>query len=159
MLDAWDRVPPSIRREWTLLFVGEGRAAIRLEVATTTHMPGEIVHVPGATPLQLAELYVASDLLVLPTLGEPWGIVVHEAMACGLPVLCSVHAGCAADLVEPGQTGWLTDPRDEPAFRDTLVEALTSGRRIRLGELARARVSRFTPEAMARGFRSAVHDR
>ena len=159
LLDAWDRVPPSLRREWTLLFVGEGRAANRLEVANATHMPGEIVHVPGATPLQLAEFYVASDLLVLPTLGEPWGIVVNEAMACGLPVLCSIHAGCAEDLVEPDQTGWLADPRDESAFRDTLVAALRCGRRIRLGELARARVARFTPEAMAAGFRSAVRDR
>lgn len=159
LLDAWDRLPPSLRRDWTLLFVGEGREAKRVEVASATHLPGEVVHLREVEPEELVELYCAADLLVFPSLGDVWGVSVNEAMACGLPVLCSSRAGCAADLVEPGSTGWLADPADETAFRDALHEALTSGRRIRLGELARARVSRFTAEAMADGFRAALRHR
>jgi glycosyltransferase involved in cell wall biosynthesis len=156
VLDAWDRLPPPLRRDWTLLFVGEGPEANRIDVATATHANGEIVHVPRADPEQLAELYTTSDLLVFPTLGEPWGIVVNEAMACSLPVLCSERAGCAEALILPGETGWLTDSHDENSLRDALLEALTCGRRIRMGERARDHIAGFTGEAMAQGFRAAV---
>ncbi|MFV9507875.1 MAG: glycosyltransferase, partial [Oscillochloridaceae bacterium umkhey_bin13] len=48
----------------------------------------------------------AADLLVLPSDGsETWGLVVNEAMACGLPALVSDQVGCAPDLILPGQTG------------------------------------------------------
>lgn len=156
LLDAWDRVAPPLRRDWTLLFVGEGPERNRVDVARATHAPGEIAHIPRAGAERLAELYTLADLLVFPTLGEPWGIVVNEAMACGLPVLCSRHAGCAEALVIPGETGWLADPDDEIALRDTLIGALTCGRRARMGERARRHVSSFTGEAMAEGFRAAL---
>jgi glycosyltransferase involved in cell wall biosynthesis len=156
VLDAWDRLPPPLRRDWTLLFVGEGPELNRVEVAMTTHAPGEIVHIPRAAPDELAELYTVADLMVFPTLGEPWGVVVNEAMACGLPVLCSPRAGCAGELVIAGETGWLADPHDEAALRDGLMAALTCGHRIRMGERAREHVAAFTGEAMAAGFRAAV---
>ncbi|MFV9507628.1 MAG: glycosyltransferase, partial [Oscillochloridaceae bacterium umkhey_bin13] len=48
----------------------------------------------------------AADLLVLPSDGsETWGLVVNEAMACGLPALVSDQVGCAPDLIIPDQTG------------------------------------------------------
>jgi len=156
LLDAWDRLPPPMRRDWTLLFVGEGPEANRVDVAIATHAAGEIVHVPRAEAQELVELYTVADLMVFPTLGEPWGIVVNEAMACGLPVLCSSRAGCAEELVLPGETGWLADPHDEAALRDALLEALTCGHRIRMGERARRHVAGFTGEAMAAGFRDAI---
>ena len=49
--------------------------------------------------------YLAADLLVLPSLFEPWGLVINEAMACGLPVIVSDRVGCADDLVRPAETG------------------------------------------------------
>ena len=156
VLDAWDRLPPPLRRDWTLLFVGQGPEANRVDVAIATHATGEIVHIQRAGPDELAELYTIADLMVFPTLGEPWGIVVNEAMACGLPVLCSPRAGCAEELVITGKTGWLADPHDEMALRDGLLEALTCGHRIRMGERAREHVASFTGEAMAAGFRAAV---
>lgn len=156
LLDAWDRLPAGLRDDWTLLFVGEGSEAARVESAQRTHRPGEIAHVRRAAPRELAQLYSAAELLVHPSLGEPWGIVVNEAMACGLPVLCSRRAGCAEDLVEPGVTGWLADPLDACELRDALLEALGCEQRSLLGARARARVARFDAGAMAAGMRRAV---
>ena len=48
-------------------------------------------------------------MLMFPTHSDTWGLVVNEAMACGLPVVSSSVAGCAADLVVSGQTGLLVD--------------------------------------------------
>lgn len=55
---------------------------------------------------QIAEAYVAADVLVLPSdSGETWGLVVNEAMACGLSALVSDQVGCHPDLVIDEQTG------------------------------------------------------
>lgn len=156
LLEAWDRVPSALRREWTLLFVGSGPLAARVAHARDTHQPGEIVHVPAIQPEEVVPFYAASDMLVFPSLGDVWGFAVNEAMATGLPVLCSTRAGCAADLIRPGQNGWLADPLAPDAFAATLGEAMTCGRRRFLGDRAAETLARFTPEATAAGLRRAV---
>jgi glycosyltransferase involved in cell wall biosynthesis len=48
---------------------------------------------------EIAQAYVAADVLVLPSdHGETWGLVVNEAMACGTPAIVSDQCGCAEDL-------------------------------------------------------------
>jgi glycosyltransferase involved in cell wall biosynthesis len=55
----------------------------------------------------LPSYLAAADALVLPSdAGETWGLVVNEAMACGLPAVVSSAAGCAADLIDEGRTGY-----------------------------------------------------
>jgi glycosyltransferase involved in cell wall biosynthesis len=156
LLDAWNRVPSALRRDWTLLFVGSGPLAGELARACKTHRPGEIVHVPAVQPADLVPFYSSADLLVFPSLGDVWGFAVNEAMACGLPVLCSTRAGCAPELIRPGENGWLADPLDAGAFAAALSRAMTCGRRRELGARARATLARFTPEATAAGVRRAV---
>lgn len=53
----------------------------------------------------LPALYAAADYFVLPSRREPWGVVVNEAMACGLPVVLSDQVGAHADLLDPYQDG------------------------------------------------------
>jgi glycosyltransferase involved in cell wall biosynthesis len=156
LLDAWDRLPSPLRSDWTLLFLGSGPLAPRVEHARDTHRPGEIVRVPAVQPRDVIDFYSAADLLLFPSLADPWGLVVSEAMACGLPVLCSTRAGCAEDLVRPGENGWLCDPADPDDLLDALRAALTCGHRRRLGAAARETAERFRPEVMAEGMRRAV---
>jgi glycosyltransferase involved in cell wall biosynthesis len=64
----------------------------------------------------------AADLLVLPSVGEAFGLVLVEAMACGLPIVaCAAHG--PATIVADGKTGWLVAPDDEDALTDALVAA------------------------------------
>jgi glycosyltransferase involved in cell wall biosynthesis len=65
----------------------------------------------------------AADLLVLPSVREQFGLVLIEAMACGLPVV-AVDAHGPAGIVEPGRTGWLVPPDDQAALAEALVEAV-----------------------------------
>jgi glycosyltransferase involved in cell wall biosynthesis len=156
LIDAWDRVPSSVRDDWTLLFVGSGPVEPELYRAQGVHRRGEIVHVPALQSREVIELYAAADFVVLPSLEEPWGLVVNEAFVCGVPVLCSSRAGCAADMLRPGENGWVFDPADPDNFASALQEALTCGRREQLGAEARRTAERFRPEIMAEGMRRAI---
>lgn len=55
---------------------------------------------------ELPGVYASADVLVLPSDGqETWGLVVNEAMACGIAAVVSDVVGCGPDLIDPGQTG------------------------------------------------------
>jgi len=55
----------------------------------------------------IATAYAAADVLVLPSdAGETWGLVVNEAMGCGMPAIVSSMVGCGEDLIQEGQTGF-----------------------------------------------------
>lgn len=71
---------------------------------------------------QLPEIFHRHDIFILPSLYEPWGLVVEEALYHGLPVIASHHVGCARDLIDAGNTGEIFNP-SEPA---TLTRAMLS---------------------------------
>ena len=65
---------------------------------------------------ELPAYYAAADLLMLASdIHETWGLVVNEAMACGLPVVVSSGAGCAGEIVVEGRTGAVFPPGDPDA--------------------------------------------
>jgi UDP-glucose:(heptosyl)LPS alpha-1,3-glucosyltransferase len=79
----------------------------------------------GSTP-DIAEFYAATDLFALPTIYEAWGLVIVEALACGLRVLTSRLAG-ASVAVQEGRTGFLLDdPRDPREIAVKLSRLLNS---------------------------------
>jgi len=55
---------------------------------------------------ELPKYYASADVLVLPSESETWGLVVNEAMACGLPAIVSDTVGCGPDLIDEGETGF-----------------------------------------------------
>jgi len=108
---------------------------------------------------QIAAAYAVSDCLVLPSdHGETWGLVVNEAMACGLPAVVSDQVGCAEDLVLEGRTGFVVPCGDVPALVERMARlAGDPAEASRMGAAARERVERdYTIEAAAAGIRQAV---
>jgi glycosyltransferase involved in cell wall biosynthesis len=156
LLAVWRDLDPALRDAWTLLFVGEGPLRPEIEAVAADAAPGEILCTGSVAAHDMADFYIGADLLVFPSLGDPWGLVVNEALACGVPVLCSELAGCADDLVRPGECGWHFDPLDAAGFRRALHTALTCPDRERMGRDGRDRAKRFTPECMANGMRRAI---
>ena len=61
---------------------------------------------------RIAETYVAADVFALLSDWEPWGVVVNEAAACGLPLVLSDQVGAAADLLVDGENGALVAAGD-----------------------------------------------
>lgn len=64
--------------------------------------------------------YAIADVFIIPTLEDNWSLVVPEAMACGLPIACSIYNGCYPELVHEGKNGKLFDPLKQ----DTILETL-----------------------------------
>jgi glycosyltransferase involved in cell wall biosynthesis len=149
LLDSWRLLPAELRERWQLVFAGDGPLSGLL-----SGVEG-VSHLGHVSPETLAELYGASDLHVFPSLGDVWGLVANEAAVCGVPSLCSIHAGCVDDLITHGVDGLIYDPTS-PTAPEALAAALRREDLPVLGRAAQQRVADFTSAGMASGFRRAV---
>ena len=92
----------------------------------------------------LPACYAMSDLLVLPSSVEPWGLVVNEAMCFGLPVIASDRVGAAADLVNPGVNGFTFRVGDIESLAGLLRSLLVDGEtRKKMGSQSYSLISRW----------------
>jgi glycosyltransferase involved in cell wall biosynthesis len=98
----------------------------------------------------LAEFFAAADAVVLASVREQFGSVLVEGMACGIPAIAVNRLG-PADIVRPGQTGWLVAPDDEAELAGALAQAIAHPEeRLRRGAAARRDVlARFAWPALA----------
>ena len=106
---------------------------------------------------EITRAYAAADCLVLPSdFGETWGLVVNEAMACGLPAIVSDRVGCGPDLVEENRTGSVFPCGDVSALANKLVEMADTEKLNRLGRYAKERVSQYSVENAVAGTLRAI---
>jgi glycosyltransferase involved in cell wall biosynthesis len=112
---------------------------------------------------RLVEAYVAADVFALLSRNEPWGVVVNEAAACGLPLVLSERVGAAYDLLRPGQNGAFVPVDDATAAAEALRPLVSSQEeRVRAGRASRAIVDGWGYERSVESFvasvtRAAVH--
>ncbi len=87
------------------LMVGDG--SMRGEIEEMIRQRSLPIRLTGfLNQSQIPQAYAAADVLVLPSHSESWGLVVNEAMACGLPAIVSNGVGCGPDLIREGITGF-----------------------------------------------------
>lgn len=117
------------RPDVSLLIAGDG--SLRDRVLAAQAECESIRYVGRLSGDDVWDAYCAADIFVLPSHAEPWGLVVNEAMAAGLPVIVTDRVGCVDDLVQDGVTG-LVVPAEKP---DRLAAAIS--RLIESSELRR----------------------
>ncbi|HWP34186.1 MAG TPA: glycosyltransferase family 1 protein [Thermodesulfobacteriota bacterium] len=133
--------------------VGDGPPAQRAAFEATVRTLGleRVVRVTGYQPAP-ERYYSAADAFVLLSRDEAFGLVVLEALACGLPVVVS-DGSAFPEIVPPG-AGHLVPPDDPDAVADALGRALAAGRP---GEAARAPVvARYSWDRVADAYLAAV---
>jgi glycosyltransferase involved in cell wall biosynthesis len=161
LLEAFARLPAEAG---TLHLAGDDTAEtryaarVRSRLAETDLSGRVIVHGPLALE-DVAALYRAADVFVLPASREPYGTVWGEAMAFGLPVV-GWRAGNLPYLAEDRREGLLVEPGDTEALSQTLMQlALDGDMRARLGAAAKRRaLSRPRWEASAALFFAAIRE-
>jgi glycosyltransferase involved in cell wall biosynthesis len=91
------------------------------------------------TAPQLAERYARADVFALVSTFEPFGVAVREAVAAGLPIVCSERAGAAGEVALAGRNALLVTPEDRPAIVGALGRLVDDpGLRARMGAESRA---------------------
>lgn len=155
LLEAFRRVRDRSEREMALAFVGAGERHSRLEAETESR---DDVHFLGfRNQSELPRIYGACDLFVLPSENEPWGLVVNEAMASGLPVIASDEVGAAADLVEEGGNGFVYPCGDVDALADRMAVLLAdAGARDCMGRRSREIIGDWDYGRCVRGLKQAL---
>jgi glycosyltransferase involved in cell wall biosynthesis len=133
LMEVLDSLPGA--RRWELDVVTRepvdpgGRTWVRLHYGLTPDRP------------ELAALFAAADLFVLPTLGDALGIAFMEAMAAGLPVI-ACRVGAVQEVVRHGATGLLAAPGDRGGLAAALMALIDHPQlRPQYGEAGRRLVS------------------
>ncbi len=138
---------------WSLVVAGDGpQGAEARRYSEDLGIAASVRWMGMQSSGELVILYAFASCFVLPSIREPWGLVVNEALASGIPVLVSDRCGCASDLVQPGHNGFMFDPSTPEALKQELwkMDALSDQQRRSMAIACRDLVSRYSPGAWAK---------
>jgi glycosyltransferase involved in cell wall biosynthesis len=143
---AWINMP----KDFELLLIGGGEEEQTYRKLIDENHITNIV-IDGFHPKEeLMRYYMAADVFVHPTSYDVWGLVVNEAMACGLPAVVSDKCVAGLELVRDGQNGYLVSMGDDAAMCRKVVEICKDGSRYtRMAQNALDTIRPYTIENMA----------
>jgi len=157
VLDAARMLARQTDRPFTLIMAGSGELEGKLRSFCAEHRLGNVVFTGFINQSELPALYAASDVFVLPSEHEPWGLAVNEAMCASLPVVVSREAGCAADLVQNGVNGYMPAAGDIEGFVRALRGLIEDeALRRRQGQASLTRILQWGYRQCLEGIRSAL---
>lgn len=136
---------------WHLVVIGDGPLRPQLEEQIGRLGLNSHVHLLGFKQYdELPIYYGLAEAYIQPSTTEQWGLVVNEAMACGLPVLVSDRCGCAPDLVRQGVNGYVFDSFDVDGLAE-LMTKLSADEKVlaEMGEASREIIAHWTPDIFA----------
>lgn len=141
-----------------LLIVGDGKEYKKYKIYCKINNIEEKVYFSGF--IQQNELpfyYASADIYLFPSLEDTFAVTVNEAMAAGLPIVCSKFAGCANDLIENGVNGYIIDPYDHGSIVRYLERILSDSKlRENMGKASFNIIDRFDIDKAADGFFKAI---
>ena len=143
-----DRTPQS--PGCALVLIGDGELRGELETFAKKHHLEKVRFIGPVDYDSIGRWYAVADSLVMPTLEDNWSLVVPEAMAAGLPIVCSKYNGCWPELVQAGRNGWVFDPLDTRETAGTLMTAYGAKNLFhRMGAESKTIVADFSPHNAA----------
>jgi len=120
---------------------------------------GGLVVFPGFRQIdEIRAFYAGAGAFIHPALSEPWGLVINEAMASGLPILSSKNVGAAEELLQEGVNGFSFNPTSVEELATVLqrMAKLPRQERAAMGAASKSIISNWGPERFAQGVREAV---
>ena len=143
--NAFANAVESTQRTWELWCLGTG------ELYGPRKIHPRIKHFGFVQPSEL-DIYLAqTSFFILPSTFEPWGVVVHEMAASGMPLICSDQVGAASLFLQEGKNGYRFQAGNELELEKLLIRtmSLTDVEILKMGELSHALAQQITPKLWA----------
>lgn len=154
LLQAFSRVKSD---DVSLTIVGDGVEEEKLhDIARQLGLEERVEFVGFREGEELFQYFRESDIFILPSRLEPFGLVVLEAMCNSMPIICSQYVGCVPDLID-GENGIVVDPYDADQFAEAIASLTADEDRVRLmGQKSYDRAKRFSIQSSGDEFMRAV---
>jgi glycosyltransferase involved in cell wall biosynthesis len=158
LLDAFAALQAKHVAETSLLLVGDGPEENVLRDRCKQNGLSNVVFSGFQDADTLTRLYGLADVFVFPTLGDPFGLVVLEAMACGLPIISTTAAGEIGGRVQESVNGFIVPPANTQELFDRMKILACNGElRRSMGIASATKVTGQSPDVWAEAFENAVH--
>lgn len=143
LIDAWKQHYVQYPND-ELIIVGDGPEMSNLMELSE----GNVSFVGAVEYDSIYKYYAAADVFIIPTLEDNWSLVVPEAMACGLPIACSIYNGCYPEMIIEGKNGYTFDPLNKKDICRVLSEFHNSDL-TQMGSASRKIEKEYTPQKAA----------
>jgi glycosyltransferase involved in cell wall biosynthesis len=148
LLQAWAKVEKKCR-EWSLDIYGMGNQAPYRQQMKELGVDESRCHLYGSLP-NVKEEYLRSSIFALPSRFEGFGLVIIEAMSCGLPVVAFDCENGPRNIMTDGENGYLIPPFDVDAYAEKLIRLiLDETLRREIGANARKSSQRYAIDDIA----------
>lgn len=121
LLEAWNK---ELDESCSLVIVGGGEEENQYRQYIADHNLENVQLVGFKQKEEIFEYYKAADLFVLPTREDIWGLVINEAMACGLPVISTNMCLGAVELIENGINGYIVPVNNSNELTEAMKKLL-----------------------------------
>ncbi|MBC7407532.1 MAG: glycosyltransferase family 4 protein [Arcicella sp.] len=149
-LEAFRIAQSKLNEDWGIIILGDGEQKSDLQQFVKEKDIQHVCFQQGVSFRQVPEYLALSNALVLPSYSEPWGLVVNEAMACGLPVIVSEKCGCAIDLIKNGENGYIFSPNNVEQLTTILLKFMNQEVDLKqMGQISEKIIREYSPENVA----------
>lgn len=151
IVEAWDSIAD--KKGWKLTMIGNGD----LQELISNHKDIELL--PFMSQDEICKIMQDSGCALIPSLYEPWGLVIHEAAAAGLPIIVTRNCGATNQFVKDGVNGYLIDENSALSLKSAMerIMNLEGADLINMSERSREFSKSIQPECVSSSILSLIH--
>ncbi len=154
LLEAWNK---EMDESCSLVIVGGGEEENQYRQYIADHNLKNVQLVGFKQKEEIFEYYKAADLFVLPTREDIWGLVINEAMACGLPVISTNMCLGAVELIENGINGYIVPVNDSNELTEAMKKLLCVDSSV-IGIVNLQKITNYTYENVIKSHIQAINE-
>jgi glycosyltransferase involved in cell wall biosynthesis len=153
LLEAFQLVQGMSNEKVELVLVGDGKDEKLFKIKCKEDRIRNVIFAGFHQKRDLPKFYANADVFVFPTLGDPYGLVIDEAMACSLPIISTEAVGEIDKRVKHRVNGYIVNPKDVGSLSLAMLKLANNSRlRQSMGSFSSIMVSNNTQENWAIAF-------